>query len=216
MERQNYLVIPDAILPATLADPAVVFAGAVGVLERAAVQRHAQHHLITRYAVAGIVRNSLFGIEGRCIRVRVAMIQVRLVAGLGVPAASVVVGHEVDEVEVRLHLLEAQLLVVGGTRGCGNGQQEGRTGEVLRGEAVGVGVELGARRLQERNPVLRLGVVGWVLPVDVEAIEAKVLDELDGGGGEVGTAGGGPGEASRRVDKVAWSVGRLLSVYYAT
>lgn len=62
-----------------------------------------------------IVRESAGGGEWRAFWVGGVQVQVRLVAGVGVPGAGVVVGHEVVEVEVGGHFFEAKFLVVLGS-----------------------------------------------------------------------------------------------------
>jgi len=104
------------------------------------------------------------------------------VARLGVPAARVVVRHEVDKVERVGEGLELQSVVVCGARGAGDGQEEFVV-VCVRGR---VGVEGRADLAQEQDKVCRLDRVGRVLPVDVDAVEAEVGEQPDGRRGEQG------------------------------
>lgn len=189
--EMQYLEIPHAILPAPLANTAVRLPRSIGILERTAVQRHADDHLGRRHAVLDIITDSLLGVERGAIGIVVAGVQVSLVAGARVPRPGKVVRHQVNKVEVLRHGAEVQLAVVLRARRRRDGEQEAR---VRVGAAVaqlrGVGVELAARLLEEQVEVARLGVVLRVLPVDVEPVEAEVLEQLHGRLGEALAAGG--------------------------
>lgn len=95
--------------------------------------------------------------------------------GERVPRAGVVVGHEVPEVEGGVHGRQVQFFVV--LRAGGTGGREEEPVAVVPG---GVGVEGGAGLAQEEDEVVGAGAVGGVFPVDVEAVEAEVLEEVDG------------------------------------
>ena len=126
--------------------------------------------------------------------------EVGLVGRDGGPRAGVVVGHEVEEVK--------------GLRQRGEEREEGgvvlRTGGGRDGEEEvvawrvgrGVGVEGRAEGLQEEEEVGSVRRGRGVFPVDVEAVEAEVGKEADGGRGEKRAGGwraGGGGEG--------WGVG---------
>lgn len=116
-----------------------------------------------------------------------ACIKVCLMSCCLVPATREVIAHQVPEVEVTIHVRDPELLVVDGTAGSGNGQEEM--------EPIGVGsgilVECSAGFLKEEDKVLCLGCVLRVLPVNVEAVETKVCNEFDSGASEGCAALGG-------------------------
>lgn len=60
-----------------------------------------------------------------------------------------------------------------------------------------VGIQRLSGFLQEEYKVLCLGGILWVFPVDIDAVEAEVSEELDGCAGKglpPGGCGGGSGE----------------------
>lgn len=72
---------------------------------------------------------------------------------------------------------------------------------VVQPVLLNVLVEGGTGGLEELHIIRELGGVSGPLPVDVDAVEAPVSDELDGGGGEEAApliGGGGGAERGRR------------------
>lgn len=167
-------------------------AEAGGVGKGAPVDGHAEDELVGRDAALDVVADGRVG--GAVHQLRVGVQVGEVAAGLG-PGAGKVVGHEVDVVEDGAELGQLQLVVGGGAGGRGNGQLEAVAG----GRAGGVGVELVAQRLQQEHHVGGLLGVLRVLPVEVDAVEAPVADELDGRPrkGEAGGVGGGHGRKRR-------------------
>lgn len=86
------LVVVHAGLPGALADAGEGLAGAVGVGEGAAVEGHAEHDFGGGDPVRGVVVDHLLGVEGSGGWVVARRVPVRVVAGVGVPRAGVVVG----------------------------------------------------------------------------------------------------------------------------
>ena len=181
------LVVPHAVLPAAGADAGKRLAHARGGFEAAAVERLAHDDLAGRDAGGDVVLDRSVGRVWRAAGVVGAGVEVGVVAGDGVPRAGVVVGHQVEEVEVGVHVGEVEHLVVG--RAGGHGGREERGGDAGRG---GVCVQCAANGLQEQDEVARFRVVGGVFPVNVDAVEAEVFDKGDGRVGErLATSGGG-------------------------
>jgi hypothetical protein len=100
-----------------------------------------------------------------------------------VPAAGIVVCHEIDEVDDFGDAAEGEVLVVG--LACGSGDAQLEVWPLAhRGKRIGVCVHGGADFLQEEDVLLALLGVLRVFPVDVDAVEAHVLDQLDAAVGE--------------------------------
>ena len=95
-----------------------------------------------------------------------------------IPRAGVVVGHEIPEIEDRVHACDVELLVVCGTGGCGDCEEEVRFD--FQFEGGGVFVEGGADGLEEEDGVGGFGGIFGVFPVDIETVEAEVFEEFDG------------------------------------
>lgn len=184
----QHLVIPHAGLPAARPDARVRLSDAVGRLERPSVERHPEHDLAGRHPAVDVRRDRRVRGEGRGHRVLGVGVQVRLVARGGVPRAGVVVRHQVEVVEQTGHLAEVELVVVGRAGGNRGGQEE-----VVVAGLRGLRVLLGSYGLEEGDHVAGLGVVGGVLPVDIEAVEAPVPHQshcclCKGGSGRIGAS----------------------------
>lgn len=167
----QHLVVPDALLPRALADARVRLADAVGGLEGAPVQRDAHDDLAGGHAAGDVGADGGFGGERGGYRVLAVGVQVRLVARSGVPRSGVVVGHQVEVIKKTGHFAKVELLVVGGAGGHGGSQEE----MVAAGVLGRVRVEFRSDSLQKENHVAGLGIVGRVLPVDVETVKTPVL-----------------------------------------
>ncbi len=111
-------------------------------------------------------------------------VQVRLVARVRVPGTREIIGHQVPEVEGRVHLSYMELAVVVLAAGGSDGEEE-----AVPGPPLGVGVEGCAELAEEVDVPGGLGVVLGVLVVDVEPVEAVVLEELEAAPDELGALG---------------------------
>lgn len=172
------LVVPNSVLPASFTGPAVRLSGTIRILESAPVQRHSNHHLVTRNAVVDVIPDRLFSIERSAVWVVVALEQVCLMACFRIPRAGKIIRHQIDKVEVARHRTKVQLHVILRTGGRGNGQQEVRVAMTRVAELSGVSIQSFTSLLQEKNEVLSLGLVLRVFPVDIETIKAQVLEKL--------------------------------------
>ena len=105
----SYLVIPDAVLPAACANAVEGRTRTIGVLERTAVQRHTHDDLVRGHSMADVILHSSIGAEGSCLWPLLRWENVGLVACNLVPRSGVIVGHQVPEVKVTVHLLERQV-----------------------------------------------------------------------------------------------------------
>ena len=231
---REHLVVPDAVLPRAFAGASVGRARAGGVLKRAAVQWHAQHNLVVRDAASHVGLDGRVRTERRRRRVGGGRVDVGGVARGGAPGAGKVVGHQVPEVEVPIHLRHEQLAVVGRPGGHGDREEE-----AVSADPGSVRIELAARLFEEENEVLRLGVVLRIFPINVygkshqycwhavstfphtDAIEAEILQELNSAGGKSratlrGGSGagkvGGIGPAANREQRLELSVSLLEKV----
>lgn len=102
-------------------------------------------------------------------------------AGGGVPGTGVVVGQHVELIDAGgVHLAKLHLVVVVRAGGEGHAQEEMVVARVLGRVAV-EGLANGA---QERNHVVRVGVVGRPLPIDIDSVKAPILDKLDRAAGK--------------------------------
>lgn len=190
------LVVPDAVLPAALTDTGERLAEAISASESATVDGHTEDDLLSGDATGNVSLDGLLGVEGGGGRVRLAGVEVSLVAGVVTEATGVVVGHEVDVVEDVAEIGELEEAVVLGTSGSSNGELE----VVAIGVSGGVSVKLLADTLEKEDHVGGLLVGSRVLPVNVDTIESPILHEADGGLGE-GRAGGISGSSSREVGR---------------
>ena len=149
--------------------------------------------------MGGVEVDGLLGVERCGSGGRGRGVQISLVARNSIPRASVVVRHEVPEVQALVHTRHIVLVKVIRAGGARNAQQE-FLGVLLDGG--GVAVEASPQGGEEVDVGLGLSGVCGVFPVDVEAVEAEVFEELDGavgegldllggvcGGGEVGGVG---------------------------
>lgn len=155
-------------------------------LPRLPVERHAHRHLLLRHS-GGHPR--LQPVARAYVAVRVVQRRV-LAGGRRVPGAVKVVAHRVDPVERRGHLLDrVRPLVVAEEEA--RREVDGRREEEAR--AAG-GRSLGHHRglplEEERAEVVHLLGVLWELPVEVEAVEAILAGDGDGGVDEGGAGGG--------------------------
>lgn len=98
--------------------------------------------------------------------------------------------------------------------GGSDGELEVIAWSVLRS----IGIQLRSDLLEQKNHVGGLSVIGRVLPVDVDSIEAPILHEGDGSLGKVLAVGigaccrrevGGPGPATDRKHNLHVAVGLL-------
>lgn len=85
-----------------------------------------------------------------------------------------------------IHLPQFQFLVVRGAGGARDAEEEFRV-PTFRCRSVEALSEL----CEQLDVVLRLRGIGGVLPIDIQAIEAVVLEQLHGGAREGRAAGGG-------------------------
>lgn len=106
------LVVPHAGLPCACSNTIVGLSWAVGIGKRSAVQWHSQYDLVGSYALRGVVVDCLVRVEWGAGRVVGRRVEVGIVAGNCVPATRVVVGHEIPEIQVLVHLLQSFLAVV--------------------------------------------------------------------------------------------------------
>jgi hypothetical protein len=111
-----------------LADTSEGLAWAVGILEGASVDGHADDKLASCDAVLRVVLNGLLGVEGSAGRIGRRWIPVSVVARVGVPGARIVVSpdlksamgagerssgiHQVPEIKVSIHLGELEFLIM--------------------------------------------------------------------------------------------------------
>jgi hypothetical protein len=172
---QSYLVVPDAVLPAACANTVEGRAGAISVLESTAVQRQTHDDLVRGHSMAGVILYGSIGAEGSCFWPLLRGENVGLVACDLVPRSCVVVRHQVPEVKVAVHLLERQVGEV-----CRSGWRSDRQEEVgPRRQGSSVCIEFVAGGGEKSNKVRPLLWCLGILPVNVKAIEGKVLEQGD-------------------------------------
>lgn len=70
------------------------------------------------------MRDSGGGGKGRAGRVGEGVVKIGLMTGDSIPRTSIVIGHQVEEVEVRVHSVEVEDLKLGRAGGAGNGEEE--------------------------------------------------------------------------------------------
>lgn len=186
------LVVPDAVLPRALSDAAVGLPDAVSLLESASVDGHAENDLVGGNATLDVGGNGVVGVEGGGIGVAGVLVDVGVVAASVAPGSGVVVSHQVDPVKDLAELVELEDVEVLGAGGSGDGELK----VVAIGVLSSVAVELGAHGLEEQDHVGGLGGILGVLPVNINTVEAPVLDERDGRLGKVLAVG--VGACSRR------------------
>lgn len=107
------LVVPHTVLPCACSNTIVGLSRAVGIGKRSSVQWHSQHDLVSSYPLRGVVVDCLVRVKWSARRVIGRRVEVGIVAGNCVPATRVVVGHEVPEIKVPVHLVQVFLAVVG-------------------------------------------------------------------------------------------------------
>lgn len=147
----------------------VAGAGGVGADKGAAIEGDAQQNLLCGHPVGHQV------LHGRRARgfVFADGVKLRVVAAAGGPGPVQVVGGEVDEVDA-----------VGDLPQVKDGQSVGTAGQRGR-EIVTVLAKVHADLSQQGYKVGGLLGVGWVDPVDVDAVEAGRFDESQGGAGKI-------------------------------
>ena len=170
------LVIPDAVLPGAGADTRVRCSDTAGLLEGASVDGHAENDLAPRDAGRNVVLDSLVNRKWSGVGVSGIGIEICQVAGEGAPRTGKVVSHEVERIDNVRNTLEIHHVIVVGSSRRGNGQEE----VIARGMLSSVGIQLLAHGLEKQDEVLRLGRVGGVFPINVEAVESPVLHDGDG------------------------------------
>lgn len=180
--QREHLVVVDAVLPRPGTHARGGLAEPRCALERAPVERNAHDDLARGDARGEVVVDGAVGGKGGRARVGRVRVQVGLVASAReIPAPSVVVRHDVEVVENLAHLLQAKVVVVGWASWHGRSKEE----LVPACCAGGIGVELGAHRLEKLDEVVGISRASRVLPVNVDAVKAPVLDESDRGLGKV-------------------------------
>ena len=94
--------------------------------------------------------------------------------------------HQVDKVKHLGELSQRHVLVVFFSGWCGDGERKvwPRAVGALARKLVGIGIHACSDRLEKLQKLLALFRVLGILPVDVDAVEAQVLDQLDAAVGE--------------------------------
>ena len=134
--NRKSLVVIHAHLPTPLALALIGGSRAVGISKASPVQRHTDDELLPRHARGDEVSKSVRGAERRASGVARVGVPVRLVAGGRVPAAGIVVRHQVPEIQVPIHGREVEAVVVLRAGGRGDGEQVVRPWGVLGRVAV--------------------------------------------------------------------------------
>lgn len=173
------LVVPDAVLPATLADAAVRLTETLSVGESTAVDGHTENDLVGGDSSVDVGADGDIGVEGSGVLVLGVGVEVGVVTGSIAPRTGVVVGHQVDVVEDLAEIFHVKRAEVFGTGGGGHGELE-----VVAARALTKGIQLSADGLEEEDHVGGLSVVLGVLPIDVDTVESPISNKLDSRLGE--------------------------------
>ena len=101
--RQN-LVVPDALLPASLTCALEMVSRPLGPRKRPPVHRHPQHDLLCSHTMPDIVLHRCLRAKRRRMQHILGRVQIRLVSRPLVPRAGIVVRHQVPEIQILVHL----------------------------------------------------------------------------------------------------------------